>query len=39
VRSILDGRAPTKASPQRRIIEQYAWQRVARQLLAVLSEL
>ena len=39
VRSILDGRAPTRASPQRRIIEQYAWKRVARQLLAVLSEL
>jgi glycosyltransferase involved in cell wall biosynthesis len=39
VRSILDGRAPTKASPQRRIVEQYAWERVARQLLAILSEL
>jgi glycosyltransferase involved in cell wall biosynthesis len=39
VRSILDGRAPVKASPQRRIIEQYAWERVARQLLAVLAEL
>ena len=39
IRSILDGRAPVKVSPQRRIIEQYAWARVADQLLGILSQL
>ena len=39
MRAIIDDRAPAKRSPQQRICEEYAWDKVSRRLLDVLAEL
>ena len=39
LRDIIDGRAPTKSSPQRRITEDYRWETVSQRLLDILGEL
>ncbi|MDQ4069644.1 MAG: glycosyltransferase [Actinomycetota bacterium] len=39
LRDVIDGRAPAKTSPQRRMVEEFSWENVSRRLVAILREL
>lgn len=39
IRDVIDGRAPAKVSPQRRLLDTYRWETVSRRLLEILAEL